>query len=179
MTKKEIVYVGQDDLTLDLPEEIEDYTPRGFEAVSRLEDLDRLPGQYAFSRYVQALCVLSKPIRDWWPHTFFVPYRAVRWLACFPAEKQGRRYVPVMYVLPPSGDDIFYYFTGVTPDGAPIRAVSCLDDLKFLSPSAASQLALVRAKDWRWNKGRNTVLIRPQDVIKTETVRYSKVRVFC
>jgi hypothetical protein len=175
---REIVYVGMDNLTLELPEPVDDEKPAGFEAVFHLSDLDKLPGECDPS-YVQALCARYKPIQCWSADTVFVPYEAVRWMLCFPAEKQGRRYVPVMYVLPPSGDDIFYYFTGVTPDGAPIRAVSCLDDLKFLSPSAASQLALVRVQNWRWTKGRNTVLIRPQDVLEVEAVRYSKVRVFC
>jgi len=176
---REIVYVGMDDFTLAPPEPVDDEKPAGFKAVSHLTDLDALHGRYdpPFT-HVQMICVVSKPIRDWWTPIVFVPYRAVRWLVCFPAEKQGRRYVPVMYTLPPNGEDIFYYFTGVTTDGESIRAVSSLDDLKFLSPSAVSKLALVRASHWRWNKGRNTVLIRPQDVIEEETVRYSRVCVF-
>jgi hypothetical protein len=182
-TKKEIVYTGVDDFIvldppIDLPEPVDDEKPSGFEAVFYLDDLDELPGRYF--RYAQALCVYHKSIQWWSANTVFVPYRAIRWLLCFPIEKQRRRYVPVMYVLPPSGDDIFYCFTDtdVAPDGAPIRAVPDLDSLKFLSPSAASQLALVRASHWRWNKGRHTVLIRPQDVLQIETVRYSKIRTF-
>jgi len=176
---REIVYVGMDDFTLALPEPVDDEKPAGFKAVFHLEALDELLPRYDPSFcYVQVICAVYGPIQCWSANTVFVPYRAVRWLLCFPAEKQGRRYVPVMYTLPPNGEDIFYYFTGVTPDGESIRAVSSLDDLKFLSPSAASKLALVRASRWRWNKGRNTVLIRPQDVIETETVRYSRVCVF-
>jgi len=176
---REIVYVGTDNFTLELPEPAGDEKPAGSKAVFHLEALDELHPRYAPSFcYVQVICAVYGPIQCWSANTVFVPYRAVRWLLCFPAEKQGRRYVPVMYTLPPNGEDIFYYFTGVTPDGKSIRAVSSLDDLKFLSPSAASKLALVRASRWRWNKGRNTVLIRPQDVIETETVRYSRARVF-
>jgi len=174
---KEIVYVGTDNLTLELPEPVDDEAPSGFKAVFHLSDLDELPGE-CDPPYVQALCARYKPIQCWSASTVFVPYNAVRWILCFPVERRGRRYVPVMYVLPPDGDDVFYYFTDVTPDGKPIRAVSCLDDLKFLFPSPASKLALVRASHWRWNKGRNTVLIRPQDVLKEETVRYSRVCVF-
>ena len=177
---REIVYVGTDDFILELPEPVDDEKPAGFEAVFHLEDLDELHPRYDSSfRYAQTICAAYGPIQCWSANTAFVPYKAVRWMLCFPVEKCGRRYVPVMYVLPPGGDDIFYYFTGVTPDGAPIRAVSSLDDLKFLSPSPASKLALVRASHWRWNKGQNTVFIRPQDVIKTEPVRYSRMRIFC
>ena len=176
---REIVYVGTDNFTLALPEPVDDEKPAGFTAVFHLTDLDALHGRYdpPFT-YVQMICVVSKPVQDWWTPIVFVPYRAVRWMLCFPVEKQGRRYVPVTYTLPPCGDDVFYYFTGVAPDETPIRAVPSLDGLNFLSPSAASQLALVRVQDWRWNKGRHTVSVRPQDVIETETVRYSRARVF-
>jgi hypothetical protein len=176
---REIVYVGMDDFTLAPPEPVDDEKPAGFKAVFHLEDLDELHSRYDSSfRYVQVICSAYEQIQCWSANTVFVPYRAVRWLVCFPVEKQGRRYVPVTYTLPPCGDDVFYYFTGVAPDETPIRAVPSLDGLNFLSPSAASQLALVRVQDWRWNKGRHTVSVRPQDVIETETVRYSRARVF-
>ena len=174
---KEIVYAGASEITLELPDPVEDDV-LGFEAVFHLSDLDELYGDPPF-RHVQMLCASYKPMQCWSASTVFVPYKAVRWMLCFPAEKQGRRYVPVTYVIPPDGDDVFYYFTDTTQDGKLIRAVSSLNDLKFLSPSAASQLAIICANNWRWNKGRNTVLIRPQDVLEVEVVRYSRVRVFC
>ena len=175
---KEIVYVGSDNFTL-VPEPVDDENPLGFEAVSNLEDLDELLLRYDSSfRYVQVICANSRLIQCWSVKIVFVPYRAVRWSVCLPVEKQGRRYVPVTYVVPPDGNDVFYYFTDVTPDEKPIRAVPYLNDLKLLSPSVESKLALVRASHWRWNKGRHTVSIRPQDVIETETVRYSRSRVF-
>jgi len=173
---KEIVYAGASEITLELPDPVEDDV-FGFEAVFHLSDLDELYGDPPF-RHVQMLCASYKPMQCWSASTVFVPYKAVRWMLCFPVEKQGRRYVPVTYVVPPNGDDVFYYFPDVIPTGAPIRAVPSLDYLKFLSLSVPSKLALVRASHWRWNKGRNTVLIRPQDVIETEPVRYSRMRVF-
>ena len=173
---REIVYVGTDNLTL-VPEPVDDEKPLGFEAVFHLEDLDELLLRYDSSfRYAQTICAAYGPIQRWSANIVFVPYKAVRWMLCFPVEKCGRRYVPVMYVLPPGGDDIFYYFTGTTPSGTPIRAVSSLDDLKFLSPLPQSKLALVRAKDWRWDG--EAVLIAPQDVLELEIVLDSEVRVF-
>jgi len=171
---KEIVYAGASEITLELPDPVEDDV-LGFEAVFHLSDLDELYGDPPF-RHVQMLCALYKPIRDWWPNTVFVPFKAVRWLLCFPAEKRGRRYIPITYTIPPDGDDVFFYFSDGTPDGIPIRAVPDLDSLKFLSPRPSSKLALVRAKDWRYNKRGDVVTIRPQDILKTEIVRYSKVR---
>jgi hypothetical protein len=85
------------------------------------------------------------------------------------------RYAPETNEISPDGDDVFYYFTGTAPFGTPIRAVSSLDDLKFLSPLPKSKLALVRAKDWRWDG--EAVLIAPQDVAEIEIVLDSEVRV--
>jgi hypothetical protein len=53
-----------------------------------------------------------------------------------------------------------------------------LDSLKFLSPQPGAKLALVRAKDWEWDAGRNAVLIQPQDVAEIEIVLDSEVLVF-
>ena len=176
---KEIVYVGSDDLTLELPEPVDDEKPAGFKAVFHLEDLDELHSRYDSSfRYVQVICAVYGPIQCWSANTVFVPYRAVRWLVCFPVEKQGRRYVPVTYTIPPDGDDVFYCFADSTSHRKILRAVPHLDDLKFLSPFQVLKPAVVRAKSWRWDKRQNTVFIHPQDVIETEVIRYSRLRVF-
>jgi hypothetical protein len=176
---REIVYVGTDDSTLELPEPVDDEKSAGFKAVSHLTDLDALHGRYdpPFT-HLQVVCVVSKPIRDWWTPIVFVPYRAVRWLICLPVEKQGRRYVPVTYTIPPDGDDVFYCFTDSTSHRKILRAVPHLDGLKFLSPFQVLKPAVVRAKSWRWDKRQNTVFIHPQDVIETEIIRYSRLRVF-
>jgi hypothetical protein len=173
---KEIVYAGASEITLELPDPVEDDV-LGFEAVFHLSDLDELYGDAPF-RHVQMPCASYKPMQCWSASTVFVPYKAVRWMLCFPVEKQGRRYVPVTYVIPPDGDDVFYYFTGTTPDGTPVRAVPYLDGLKLLSLSAGSKLALIRASRWRWNKGRNVASIHPEDILEIETIRDSRVRVF-
>jgi len=180
---REIVYVGIDDINLELPEPVDDEKPAGFEAVLSLSDLDALHnGRYNPSfRYAQAICAIRRPIQCWSADTVFVPYKAVRWLICFPVEKRGGRYVPVTYTLPPDGDDVFYCFADSTSHQGTIRAVPSLDSLKFLSPFQVLKVfkpALIRAKDWRWSRGRNTVLIRPQDVLEIEIIRYSKLRVF-
>ena len=169
---------GEDYRTIDVP---------GFEAVCAFSRLDQLQAtdEPAFT-HAQAICVTE--IEDWdfrggeFASVLVLP-EAVRWVLCFPVrrrdwETRGREgnYAPETTTISPDGDDVFFYFTGTTPSGTPIRAVSSLEDLKFLSPLPQSKLALVRAKDWRWDG--EAVLVAPQDVLELEIVLDSEVRVF-
>ena len=165
---------GEDYRTIDVP---------GFEAVCAFRRLDELQAtdEPAFT-HVQAVCVTD--VEDWdfrggdFSSVLALP-EAVRWVLCFPVVCVGGvHYAPETSEISPDGDDVFFYFTGSTPNGTPIRAVPDLDSLKFLSPQPGAKLALVRAKDWEWDAGRNTVLIQPQDVAEIEIVLDSEVLVF-
>ena len=171
---------GEDYRTIDVP---------GFEAVcafSRLEELQAV-GEPAFT-HAQAIAVTE--IEDWdfrggdFSSVLVLP-EAVRWVLCFPVrrrdwETRGREgnYAPETTTISPDGDDVFFYFTGTTPSGRPIRAVPDMNSLSFLTPCPGAKLALVRAKDWEWDAKRNTVLIQPHDVAEIEIVLDSEVRVF-
>ena len=104
----------------------------------------------------------------------------IEWILCFPVVRTcGSEYYSLQTEeIHPDGEDVFFFFSGSTPTGTPIRAVPYLDDLKFLSPRDGVKLVLVRAKDWEWDEGRNTVLIQPQDVAEIEIVLDSEVRLF-
>ena len=152
----------------------------GFEAVCEFRHLDELQAtdEPAFT-HAQAIVVTD--IEDWdfrggeFASILALP-EAVRWILCFPVVYDGVRYALETSEISPDGDDVFFYFTGTVSFGTPIRAVPSLDDLKFLSPLPQSKLALVRAKDWRWDG--EAVLIAPQDVLELEIVLDSEVRVF-
>ena len=188
MGNLKMVFRGTHAFTFDLPStaevEGEDYRTidvPGFEAVCAFRRLDELQAtdEPAFT-FAQAVCVTE--IEDWdfrggeFASVLALP-EAVRWVLCFPVTcEDGVRYALETSEIQPDGDDVFFYFTGTTPSGTPIRAVSSLEDLKFLSPLPQSKLALVRAKDWRWDG--EAVLIAPQDVLELEIVLDSEVRVF-
>jgi len=152
----------------------------GFEAVCEFRHLDELQAtdEPAFT-HAQAIAVAD--VEDWdfrggeFASVLALP-EAVRWILCFPVVYDGVRYALETSEISPDGDDVFFYFTGTVSFGTPIRAVPSLDDLKFLSPLPQSKLALVRAKDWRWDG--EAVLIAPQDVLELEIVLDSEVRVF-
>jgi len=196
MGNPEIVFVGTHTFTFTLPSSAEvekenDETTDipGFEAVCTFRNLDELQSvdEPMFS-YAQAVCVSE--IEDWDFRginfsSVLVSHEAVRWVLCFPVrgrdwETRSREgnYAPETTTISPDGDDVFFYLTGSTPAGTPIRAVPDLDSLSFLTPCPGAKLALVRAKDWEWDERRNTALIQPQDVAEIEIVLDSEVRVF-
>jgi hypothetical protein len=187
MGNLDMVFRGTHAFTFDLPStaEVEEEDCRtidvpGFEAACAFRHLDQLQAtdEPAFT-HAQAICVTD--VEDWdfrggeFASVLVLP-EAVRWILCFPVTRQGVRYALQTEDISPDGDDVFFYFTGSTPTGTPIRAVSSLDDLKFLSPLPQSKLALVRARDWRWDG--EAVLIAPQDVLELEIILDSEVRVF-
>jgi hypothetical protein len=187
MDNSEIVFRGTHTFTFNLPlnaeaegENCQTIDVPGFEAVCTFRRLDELASTDtpAFT-HAQAVCVTE--IEDWdfrggqFASVLALP-EAVRWILCFPVVRRSARYFPETIAMPPTGDDVFYYFTLSTPTGTPIRAVADLDNLKFLTPQTGARLALVRAKDWEYEKG-GTVLIQPHDVAEIEIVLDSEVRV--
>ena len=188
MGNPEIVFVGTHTFTFTLPssaeveeENYETVHVPGFEAVCVFRRLDQLQAtdEPTFT-HAQAVCVTG--IEDWDfrgannASVLALP-EAVRWVLCFPVVKEGAHYALETSEIPPDGDDVFFYFTGFTPTGTPIRAVTDLDELKFLSPQPGAKLALVRARDWHYEK-EGTVFIAPQDVLELEIILDSEVRVF-
>jgi hypothetical protein len=130
--------------------------------------------------YAQAVCVTGVEdhgFRDGDFDSVLVHSDAVRWVLCFPVRKLKTRYALQTRAVSLDGENVFYFFTGDTLNGTPIRAVPDLDRLRCLSPRPGAQLALVRAKNWRWDEKRDTVSIRPQDVLEMEIVLDSEVRV--
>jgi len=187
MGNLKMVFRGTHAFTFNLPQtaemEEENYQVidvPGFEAVCEFRHLDELQAtdEPAFT-HAQAIAVAD--VEDWdfrggeFASVLALP-EAVRWILCFPVVYDGVRYALETSEISPDGDDVFFYFTGTVSFGTPIRAVPSLDDLKFLSPLPQSKLALVRAKDWRWDG--KAVLIAPQDVLELEIVLDSEVRVF-
>jgi hypothetical protein len=189
MGNLQTVFLGTHAFSFTLPAtaevETEDYRTidvPGFEAVCGFRRLEELQATDE-PPFTHAQAVAVTEIEEWdfrgdqYASVLVLP-EAVRWILCFPVVcKDGVRYAPGTSEIHPGGDDVFFYFTGDTPTGAPIRAVADLDDLKFLSPRAGAKLALVRAKDWEWDEGRNTALIQPQEVAEIEIVLDSEVRV--
>jgi hypothetical protein len=189
MGNLDTVFRGTHAFTFTLPQnaevEEEDYRTidvPGFEAVCAFRRLDELQAtdEPAFT-HAQAIAVTE--IEDWdfrggdFSSVLVLP-EAVRWILCFPVTQQGVHYAPETSEISPDGDDVFFYFTGTTPSGTPIRAVPDLNSLSFLTPCPGAKLALVRAKDWEWDAKRNTVLIQPHDVAEIEIVLDSEVLVF-
>jgi hypothetical protein len=187
MGNLKMVFRGTHAFTFNLPQtaemEEENYQVidvPGFEAVCEFRHLDELQAtdEPTFT-HAQAIAVAD--VEDWdfrggeFASVLALP-EAVRWILCFPVVYDGVRYALETSEISPDGDDVFFYFTGTVSFGTPIRAVPSLDDLKFLSPLPQSKLALVRAKDWRWDG--EAVLIAPQDVLELEIVLDSEVRVF-
>ena len=157
-----------------------------FEAYRRFEYLNKLQSDSnpAFT-YVQVVAVSE--VRCWLLRkggfaSVLVSSEKVRWVLCFPVIRRGSYYapyyVPKTDTIPPDGDDVFFYFANSLFNRTPARAVPDLDSLSFLTPCPYAKLALIRAKDWEWDAGRNTVLIQPQDVAEIEIVLDSEVRVF-
>jgi hypothetical protein len=102
----------------------------------------------------------------------------VRWAACFPVTRnQKGKYVLRTYI-PSDGDGVFFFFTSPLVIGTPIQAVPDLSGLKLALPRPGDKLALVRAKNWRWDEKRDTVFVSRKDIIELEIVSRSKVRVF-
>ena len=193
MGNLKMVFRGTYAFTFDLPStaevEGEDYRTinvSGFEAVCAFRRLDELQAtdEPAFT-HVQAVCVTD--VEDWdfrggeFASVLVLP-EAVRWILCFPVTcEDGVHYVVKTKDLPPDDDDIFYTFVSfasVAPEGACVQAVPDLDSLKFLSPQPGDKLVVIRAKDWCWDEGRNTVYIQPWDIAEIEFVVDSDVRVF-
>ena len=165
---------GEDYRTVDVP---------GFEAVCEFRRLDELRAtdEPAFT-HVQAVCVTD--VEDWdfrggeFASVLVLP-EAVRWILCFPVTlEDGVRYALETSEISPDGDDVFFFFSGSTPNGTPIQAVSDLGFLGLLSPQPGAKLVLVRAKDWEWGDKPQLVTIQPQDVAEIEIVLDSEVRVF-
>ena len=198
MDSLEMVFRGTHSLTLNLPSFTEAEQDGdlvdvpGFEAVCtfrRLEEL-RIVCEAVFS-HAQAVCVDG--IEDWDfrgtndPSVLVLP-EAVRWILCFPVQGRdwetcGRdgKYVPETKAIPPDGDDVFYTFASLASAAlfrASVQAVPDLDSLKFLTPQPGDKLTVIRAKDWSWDEGRNTVYIQPWDIAKIAFVVDSDVRVF-
>jgi len=168
---------GEDYRTIDVP---------GFEAVCAFSRLDQLQAtdEPAFT-HAQAICVTE--IEDWdfrggeFASVLVLP-EAVRWILCFPVTlEDGVHYALQTRAIEPDGDNVFYTFASLASAAlfrASVQAVPSLDDLKFLSPQAGDKLVVIRAKDWSWDEGRNTVYIQPWDISGIEFVVDSDVRVF-
>jgi len=194
-SQNKIVFVGTHGFTFELPStaEVEEKNYEtidvpGFEAVCTFRHLEEWQAvdEPAFT-HAQAVCVTE--IEDWDFRgldnaSVLVLPEAVRWVLCFPVrgrdwETRGREgnYIPETITISPDDDDVFFFFTGSTSNGTPIRAVPDLNSLSFLTPCPGTKLALVRAKNWEWDEERNTVLIQPQDVFELEIVLDFGVRV--
>jgi len=168
---------GEDYRTIDVP---------GFEAVCAFSRLDQLQAtdEPAFT-HVQAICVTE--IEDWdfrggeFASVLALP-EAVRWVLCFPVTcEDGVHYALRTQSLPSDGDDVFYTFASLASAAlfrASVQAVPDLDTLKSLTPQPGDKLTVIRAKDWSWDEGRNTVYIQPWDIAEIEFVVDSDVRVF-
>jgi len=190
MGNLKMVFRGTHAFTFNLPQtaemEEENYQVidvPGFEAVCAFSRLDQLQAtdEPAFT-HAQAICVTE--IEDWdfrggeFASVLVLP-EAVRWILCFPVTlEDGVRYALQTRAIEPDGDDVFFFFSGSTPNGTPIQAVSDLGFLGLLSPQPSAKLVLVRAKDWEWGDKPQLVTIRPQDVGEIEIVLDSEVRVF-
>jgi len=161
-----MVFLGLHYSTFDLP-----FT-EGFDVAYALSSLDRLRSEDDPEfEYAQALCVETG--------SSFVSREAVRWFLCFPVEKRKGYYVPRTESVPPSGKNVFYSFYSYrweVPLNSPVRAVPDLDSLNLLSPRRGDKLVVLRANHWRWDED-GTVLVRPKDIIKTEIIHESEVRV--
>ena len=168
---------GEDYRTVDVP---------GFEAVCAFSRLDQLQAtdEPAFT-HAQAICVTE--IEDWdfrggeFASVLVLP-EAVRWILCFPVTlEDGVHYALQTRAIEPDGDDVFYTFASLASAAlfrASVQAVPDLDTLKSLTPQPGDKLTVIRAKDWSWDEGRNTVYIQPWDIAKIEFVVDSDVRVF-
>jgi len=167
---------GEDYRTVDVP---------GFEAVCEFRRLDELRAtdEPAFT-HVQAVCVTD--VEDWdfrggeFASVLVLP-EAVRWVLCFPVTCEGGvRYALQTRAIEPDGDDVFYTFASLASAAlfrASVQAAPDLDTLKSLTPQPGDKLTVIRAKDWCWDEGRNTVYIQPWDIAEIEFVVDSDVRV--
>ena len=191
-----MVFLGIREFSLE-PSPVTELDGPGFEAVCAFGTLEELQGVYDPDfTHAQAVCVTDcaeveeiyvveegegakeHDCPGWLYSLARVFPEEARWVLCFPVVRRlSGKYVPETKTIQPDGDDVFYFFTGTTPNRTPIRAVPDLDGLKFLSPRSGVKLALVRAKDWHWDAGRNATLIYPQDVLEMEIVLDSEVRV--
>jgi len=189
MGNLKMVFRGTHAFTFNLPQaaemEEENYQVidvPGFEAVCEFRHLDELQAtdEPAFT-HAQAIAVAD--VEDWdfrggeFASVLALP-EAVRWILCFPVVYDGVRYALETSEISPDGDDVFFFFSGSTPNGTPIQAVSDLGFLGLLSPQPGAKLVLVRAKDWEWGDKPQLVTIQPQDVAEIEIVLDSEVRVF-
>jgi len=168
---------GEDYRTIDVP---------GFEAVCAFSRLDQLQAtdEPAFT-HAQAIAVTD--IEDWalrggdFAFILALP-EAVHWILCFPVTlEDGVHYALQTRAIEPDGDDVFYTFASLASAAlfrASVQAVPDLDTLKSLTPQPGDKLTVIRAKDWSWDEGRNTVYIQPWDISGIEFVVDSDVRVF-
>jgi len=206
MDELRMVFRGSHTFCLDLPK-IERNRRIGFNAVSLPVHLDRMQGDSPLDYpYAQAIAFLAtEGYRIYDDDFIFVYSDAVRWVLCFPVarRKMTEKYDLQTNTIDPCdvrdscgnpvffieiiarrlshGDRAFFCFSSATnalSDGKPVRAAVGLCSLILLSPQPGDKLALVRAKAWEWDEGRNTALIQPQDVGEIEIVLDSEVRVF-
>jgi hypothetical protein len=167
----------------------------GFEAVytfRRLEGLQCSPLSSSFWRpfsHAQAICVTT--IEDWdFPGKDFasvlVSHNAVRWILCFrvgwgdirrQCDSRANDYAPWCNTVQPEGNDVFYTFSSAIQSDAPIQAVSCLDNLSFLSPLDGDKLVVIRAREWTWEERGDIAFIHSWDIIEQETISESGVRI--
>jgi hypothetical protein len=202
MDNPKIVFVGDFFFPLGLPfttkvtvtgkveaeEEYETVDIPAFEAVwtfDCLKELHSYHGERAF-RYAQALVITPVEgfyFRHWsdFCGSVLVSQKAVDWFFTFPIDrKQDGRYVPRTRLVQPHRDDVFFCLSSAISAaraGTPVQAVPDMDSLKFLPPRSGDHLVVLRASDWRWDEGRHTVLIRPQDLIEEDTIFDSEVRI--
>jgi hypothetical protein len=185
-----MVFLGIREFSLE-PSPVTEMDAPGFEAVCSFGALEQLQGVYAPDfTHAQAVCVTEVEEEEvfevveeydspgWYYSLARVLPEAARWVLCFSVvQRLSGKYVLETNTIQPNGDDVFYCFTGATPNGTPVRAVPDFDRLKFLPPRSGAKLALVRAGDWHWDEKRDTVSIRPQDMLEMEIVLDSEVRV--
>ena len=193
MGNLKMVFRGTHAFTFNLPQtaemEEENYQVidvPGFEAVCAFSRLDQLQAtdEPAFT-HAQAIAVTD--IEDWalrggdFAFILALP-EAVQWILCFPVTlEDGVRYALQTRAIEPDGDDVFYTFASLASAAlfrASVQATPDLDTLKSLTPQPGDKLTVIRAKDWSWDEGRNTVYIQPWDIAEIEFVVDSDVRVF-
>jgi len=148
-----------------------------FEAVCSLDALDQLQyiGAPDFT-YVLAARVTNYAEVEKMRVCVF--YEAVRWVACFPVTRNQEGKYVLQTHIPSDSEGVFFFFASPLVIGTPIQAVPDLSGLKLAVPRQGDKLALVRAKNWRWDEKRDTVFVSLKSIIELEIVSRSKARVF-
>ena len=88
------------------------------------------------------------------------------------------KYVLETNTIQPDGDGVFFFFTGPMVIGTPAQVVPSLNGLSLVLPRPGDKLAMVRAKNWRWDEKQNTFFVPRRDILEIEIIHDSEVRIF-